>query len=400
MKVIKYIFLGLFPFCQLFSQNSLTNSPYSMFGLGEIFPKTYGQNSAMGGVSYGMRDSWLLNTNNPAGLTGLDSSRIFMETSAFFKNEHYKSNGDSNDAYTSNFSAFTLAGRVMPRWFIAAGITPFSSVGYYFNSIQNIEGSPNSYTNSTFEGDGGLSKVTLSNALLLSKNISLGVNLSYVFGSMTQKETQGSMVTEQKMSTNTFYADFGIQYFRPLSKNTFLTLGAVYGYKQKLTLDNKFAVVGSLTGMEVKKQKTTQYLPQFIGIGGSLQHKKWTYALDYSFHEYSVINSGDERISFEDVHDIRAGIDYFPNGYSSQSIWKRTHYKIGTNVYTPYFSINDKKGIAWRVSAGFDMPVFNGRINTSVFYDKTQLKDKAFQKDVIGFVITYTISEKIYKIRL
>ena len=69
MKVIKHLTLFLLLTLPVHAQNIMTSSPYSMFGIGEIVTGLYGSNSAMGGVSTGMRGTWLLNTENPAGLT-------------------------------------------------------------------------------------------------------------------------------------------------------------------------------------------------------------------------------------------------------------------------------------------------------------------------------------------
>ena len=91
MKVIKHLTLFLLLTVTVNAQNIMTSSPYSMFGIGEIVTGLYGSNSAMGGVSTGMRSTWLLNTENPAGLTGLDTLRLFAETSAFMKSESYQS---------------------------------------------------------------------------------------------------------------------------------------------------------------------------------------------------------------------------------------------------------------------------------------------------------------------
>ena len=124
MKVIKHLTLFLLLTVTVNAQNIMTSSPYSMFGIGEIVTGLYGSNSAMGGVSTGMRSTWLLNTENPAGLTGLDTLRLFAETSAFMKSESYQSKNGNSNAFTGNMSAFTLAGRIMPHWYMAAGLTP------------------------------------------------------------------------------------------------------------------------------------------------------------------------------------------------------------------------------------------------------------------------------------
>ena len=72
------------------AQNTMTSSPYSMFGLGEMASGLYGQNTSMAGVTVGMREGMLMNIENPAGLTALDSCKLFAEASAFVKNERYR----------------------------------------------------------------------------------------------------------------------------------------------------------------------------------------------------------------------------------------------------------------------------------------------------------------------
>ena len=65
----------------------MTSSPYSMFVLGEMASGLYGQNTSMAGVTVGMREGMLMNIENPAGLTALDSCKLFAEASAFVKND-------------------------------------------------------------------------------------------------------------------------------------------------------------------------------------------------------------------------------------------------------------------------------------------------------------------------
>ncbi len=222
MKVTRYL---LYP-CLLMAasasaQNTMTSSPYSMFGLGEMASGLYGQNTSMAGVTVGMREGMLMNIENPAGLTALDSCKLFAEASAFVKNERYRSDGSSSSAFTGNFSAFSLGGRIMRRWYMSVGVTPYSFVGYYFKSSQELEGSPGTFVTSTFSGTGGLSKAFLSQGFLLTKHLSVGMNLNFIFGNMTQNEIQSAMTVSREMSGRSFYADFGLQYHRPIARETF-----------------------------------------------------------------------------------------------------------------------------------------------------------------------------------
>lgn len=384
----------------LAAQNSMTSSPYSMFGIGEIASGLYGQTTAMAGVSIGMRERMFMNLENPAGLTALDSCTLLAEASAFAKSEHYQSGGSSNNAFTGNFSAFAVGGRIRPRWYASAGVTPYSFVGYYFTSQEEVEGTPGSYYTSTYEGNGGLSKAYLSQAYQLTKHFSVGVNLNYIFGNMTQTETQGSMIVTREMSGSSFHADLGLQYHRMVGRETFLTVGAVYGYKQGITLKNTQTVKGSTTETEYKKKKVQQYLPQYIGVGASVEHKKMTYGLDYMFRQYSALSSGDSRVTFSDAHEWKLGLCYFPDGYSSGSYWKRVSYKMGVSVSTPYMRLNGQSGLGYRVSAGLGLPVLNGRINAALYYDHLQLRADALRRGIIGFTVTYTLGERFHKVKL
>ncbi|MCC8198423.1 MAG: hypothetical protein LIP06_07565 [Tannerellaceae bacterium] len=401
MKVINYIFLLLFVTCRMgIGQNVMTSSPYSMFGLGEVSYGLYGQNAAMGGVSYGMRDKFLVNIENPAGLTGLDSMKLFAETSAFIKSEHYTSKGSSNNAFTGNVSAFLLGGRLMPRWYMAVGLSPYTSVGYYFKSSQTLEGTANSTSTSLFQGDGGLSKVSLSNGFLLTKNLSIGVNVSYIFGNLYQTETQDAMIIKQQMYTQMIYPDFGLQYERALDKEVVLTVGAVYGYKQKLKLDNTITVTTTSTSNEYTQRKVTQYLPQYIGAGGSLAYKRWVYALDYTFYEYSAWSSGDNRIKFTDSHEVKAGISFLPENLSYSKFIKKIIYKAGVNISTPYYKISGQTGINWRANAGFSFPIANGYLHTGFFYDRLDISRNTLQRDLIGLTVSYTLGERFHRVKL
>ena len=402
MKATKYGWL----LCLLFSlpvtgQNVMTSSPYSMFGVGEIMTGLSGSNTAMGGVSIGMRGKMFVNTDNPAGLTGLDSCRLFAEASAFAKWESYQSKGDNNQAFTGNFSRFALAGRIMPRWYMAAGLTPYSSVGYYFQSTQELEGSPGSYYTSTFSGDGGLSKVYLSNAFRISPSLSVGVNLNYLFGNMTQSETQSTMSVSQKLFGQAFLVDFGAQYSRRLGRELNLTLGAVYGLPQTIRMEKTKTLVENSSSNSTNMKRVCQTLPQYVGGGVSVEYKRMTYALDYMFRQYSLLTSSDSRVTFHDSHVLRAGLCYFPDGYGSSSIWKRMDYKMGLGLSSPYYmQVRGQSGLSWRVSAGLGFPLMNGRLHTAFYYDRVNLDGKMLKRGITGFTVTYTLSELFYKVKL
>lgn len=401
MKAIKLTLLLIsFSTFGMYSQNVMTSSPYSMFGIGETDAGMYGANSAMGGVSVGMRGTRLINTANPASLTALDSCRLIADVSAFGKFESYHSKGADNNAFTGNLARFAMAGRIIPRWYAAVGVAPYSSVGYYFKTLQSLEGSPDSYYYSTFTGDGGLSKVYMSNAFKITPALSVGANVDFIFGNITQSEEQSTMSVSEKMFGTTISGSLGMQYHKQLSRESSLTLGATYGFKQKIYMERTKTVAESSTSTVSKMKKANQTLPQSIGIGASYVNKKMTYGLDYLFKQYGQLTSSDSRVTFHDSHEIRAGISYLPTIFSSSNFWKRTEYKFGIDISTPSMHLYQKKGYSYRINGGLGFPVNNGRINTAIFYDRLKLEGNTLDRSITGITVTYTISELFYKIKL
>ena len=66
----------------------------------------------------------------------------------------------------------------------------------------------------------------ISTAYLFGKRFSVGTNLSYVTGTITQTETQGTATEETSSYKHTFYADFGVQYKWAIDRERSFVAGA------------------------------------------------------------------------------------------------------------------------------------------------------------------------------
>lgn len=128
-----------------------------------------------------------------------------------------------------------------------------------------------------FKAEGGLSKMGISTAYLFGKGFSIGTNLSYVTGTITQTETQGSASEETSSYKHTFYADFGVQYKWAIDRDRSFVAGAVYGYSQDFKQENSLYVSSSSGGDDIAKdlKRYRQCLPQFFGAGVSYNSLRW-----------------------------------------------------------------------------------------------------------------------------
>ena len=225
--------------------------------------------------------------------------------------------------------------------------------------------------------------------------------MSYIFGNITQIETQSAVVLQNKLHAKSFHADLGIQYQRPVSKNAYLTIGAIYGWEQKLPVSSITTLVEGELSIEEPECNISQYLPQSLGVGASLQYKKMMYALDYNYNQYSSLSSGSTQMTYINAHKLRAGFSYTPGMkdiYTRNS--KLLSYKIGVEVGTPYMKVDNSSGFTWRATAGMAIPVTNGLINVSLFHEQMKYSSSTFSTQAIGATISYTLGEWMYRAKL
>lgn len=97
---------------------------------------------------------------------------------------------------------------------------------------------------------------------------------------------------------------------------------------------------------------------------------------------------------------IRQGVECRAYGYSSDGFWKQVSYKAGIDLSNSYMRINGSSGVSLRFNAGLGLPVFRGRINIGIFYDRLRLKKEILNRDVIGATLSLTLGEIFYRGKL
>lgn len=324
----------------IYSQNT-TNSPTSIFGLGELSTGEGGQYSGLGGAGIALQSYNFLNTANPASLTAIEGQRFLIDAGVMGAYKVYTQTGTSNHSLVGNLNNLSIGCRITPRWYGAVFMAPVSSVGYAITLDQDITGTGSSTVSSLFEGEGGLSKMGISTAYRLFKGFSVGANLSYVTGTIKQTETQGSISVEESSYKHAFYADFGLQYKFPLSRNKYLVAGAVYGYSQDLAQDNTLSV-SSTSGNESideSQRHVRQCLPQFVGAGLAYNSPRWTLTAEYKYTDWSRMKSSQSNVRFENQHRLSAG-----TAYTAGNIYRNpVKLLLGAGVSNSYIVIQKKK---------------------------------------------------------
>lgn len=376
ISLSQWLFVSLFFIsCHLTAQTSI-KSPYSRYGLGELYTGNSQYGMAMGGISAGVRSQWFVNPLNPASYTAFDSASFLFDGALYSKMSVF-----SNDTLSqpSNYASigYISMGFPVARWWRASfGLLPFSSVGYTINNDKTIEGFGN--TRFEFQGYGGLSRMYIGSGFRLFRDLSAGVNVSYVFGSIDKIRNilfpDSANVFSARVSEMTnikgLYADFGLQFHHAFDNGRFLTIGSTYTPGQSLTgksdrlavsythdystnLDNLRDTVEYTEG-----EKGSIRMPQSISGGFSFGNSdKWMAAADVKWQEWKKFTYLGINDSLKNSLTFSAGGQFRPSTSDISAYWKRVIYRAGFRFNQTYLYLNDTRINDFGISFGFGLPM-------------------------------------------
>lgn len=400
MKKIQLCLLALYTPVHLLMAQNTTNSPTSMFGLGELSTGEGGQFAGLGGAGIALRSYNFLNSANPASLTELSEQRFQIDAGIMGAYQSYSQRGASNRSITGNLNNLSIGCRIMPRWYGAIFMAPVSSVGYAITLSEEVAGSNGSTVSSLFQGEGGLSKMGISTAYLFGKGLSIGTNLSYVTGTITQTETQGSASKETSSYKHTFYADLGVQYKWAIDRDRSFVAGVVYGYSQDFKQENSLYVSSSSGGDDIEKdlRRYRQCLPQFFGLGVSYNSLRWMATIDYKYVDWSRMQSSQSNISFENQHRLSLG-----GRYTLGSVYHNpVSVLLGTGISNSYIVIQKKKATGYYMSTGLNLGLRNNNVLSIGLKYKGQIKVPAGmqRENSLSLFLNITFSERTYRAKI
>ena len=171
------------------------NSPFSAIGLGNFISPAFGESAGMGGLTAGYRDISSLNFENPAASTAL---RVAAYGVGLYLKENYLSGGGANyNGITGNlnylalgFPTYSALNEVLDRnerkfrWSMGFALTPFSTVGYNVSTSAKHPGTDTAKVVGYDIGSGGTYRLLWNNGVQY-KNLSVGINIGYIFGNMS-----------------------------------------------------------------------------------------------------------------------------------------------------------------------------------------------------------------------
>ncbi len=368
-----------------------TNSPFSQYGLGQLSDQTAGFNRGMNGVGIGFREHNQVNYINPASYSSLDSLTFIFDAGLSGQITNFNEGGNKINANNADFEYAVAAFRAFKHVGVSFGIIPFTNVGYNYSLSEYLNNDRNTIYTNTYSGSGGLHQVYVGLGWEFLKNLSVGANVSYLWGdierAVVNSYSDTYINTLSKYYTadiSSYKVDLGLQYSFSADKNNAFTVGVTYGLGHKLNSNPECSVISTNSSTAVAD--TTSYsvkngleIPSSFAAGLMWNHKnKLKVGADFSCQKwgdikYPVYQVNNDKPSYElkgdyykDRYKVALGGE-FCNNVMSRKFLDRVRFRAGASYSTPYYKINGQDGPKEiSVSAGFGIPIANNYNNRSI----------------------------------
>ncbi|NJK84870.1 MAG: hypothetical protein HC906_01720 [Bacteroidales bacterium] len=334
-------------------------------------------NKALGETSVGLRLSNQINYLNPASYSARDTLSFLLDVGFNGSLRTIESQSGKSSFNDVNFNNLAISFPVTRWWGAAIGVLPYSKVGYNITESVPFEGVENTSHKITYEGKGGLSQFFIGSGFRIGKNVSIGGNLSYLFGRLERdryvsmvETSSGSLLAgtavtnfSNEMTMNNVQYSFGLQFFNDFGKHN-LVAG--------LTLDNKTNLKGDLNSFiysQYRIANDTIYLdtisgsatiPLRYGLGLSYTfNDKLLVAFDYIGQDWSDSKFFGKTDSLTNSSSFRFGIQYAPIGLNEvrrSKYWQRINFRVGGYYTNTYLKIGGNQINDYGMTFGLGIP--------------------------------------------
>lgn len=415
----KFIILSVLvmAFAPLLRAQNEINQPYSSFGVGLVNNSSNGVLDGMGSVSYALQSPYRINFRNPASYAAFDSLSFVADVAASIYVSQLRQDFYTQKNSYAKVAYLSLGVPVTAHWCTSLGVVPFSNVGYDIVDQQNhdqIGGVSYEYV-----GKGGINQLYWGNAFRLCKGLSLGLNASYMFGSLDYSSNTAfdgenfyNSYILHAYNINGIHLTGGLQYMVDINENHKLGIGATYSNTAYIWAKEKTFIhyyTGSYSSTSTydtlylnENAKGRLIIPQAVGAGLSYTYNnKLTVAVDETWSnwkKFSLMGKGD---STKNALTSSVGIQYIPNPLSTKFV-QRMSFRVGAKYSTGIFMIQNKPVTEFAVTFGIGLPLntFNthSAINLAFEYGRMgSIENNMIRQNYFRFTLNFSLQERWYQ---
>lgn len=410
---------------------SVINSPYTRFGIGEISRNGFNNSIALGGISTGLRVKNQINYMNPAAISAQDTMSFIFDVGINGISKTLETNTSSAEFTNFAFDHLAMSFPLKKWWYMAVGITPYSRIGYDITEIEPHSDIDTLNMLSINSGEGGVNQIFFSNSFNVTNNLSLGININYLFGSIEQyRQTNiennysgNAVIFENNIYLKKFAYEIGAQYHNTFNKKYFYTIGMTYSDKITFKADrisNVFSTQVYNTNLtsiksylnnyntnvdtiKSTKDKISLEVPSKYSFGFTLGIiNKLTFGFDYSYQDWGKVNhfdindvsSSDNDLIFSNEQSFNAGINYIPDIESYKNYLLKINYRLGFYYNKSYLRLKDNQINNYGITFGLGLPMANKKtsLNLSCTIGKKGTLDNGLiEENFTSFGINLTL---------
>lgn len=307
----------------------LGNSPYTVLGVGEPYSDGFAASQAMGEAGVSTSNGIHINNLNPA--LWVRSRYTTFEFGALGQYKKINSENAAQRDFGANIGYLALSFPASPKWTLGVSLKPYSFVDFESRTNAKVPGTIyDAYY--YYSGKGALNKASFTNAFLLGKYISVGLEASYLFGNIRRASESQLLIGDGRdylvsRTERNSYSDFtfraGTAVRIPLRKENKLnlniggtyTLGSDLNARQTTSFElsnNSFPIGGADTLTNNVGGGIT--LPSQYRMGVSLEWPyKLTVSVDYDKQNWSEYRSfANTNDGLSDAGRVHLGMEYIP----------------------------------------------------------------------------------------
>ena len=343
----------------------------------------------MGGATLASRYNLQINTTNPASYTAIDSLNFIFEFGIEGRLSKFETDVSSMKTNDVNFSYLAMSFRISDKLASAMGVSPYSTVGYQVVVSDELPESGAYQT--SYSGTGTISKAYIGLAYQPIDNISVGFNLSYLFGQLDRNSelifadpSMYSVYRYSQIRIRDFYFDFGLQATLPLKNDKEVTFAAIFANRPDFTefatdiiqkqysYYNGQATVTDVDTISFREEEQGELVLPYTFGGGLSFRKKNVYEInvDYIHQNWSEATFFGEPSQFlTDLNKFAIGGEWIPEKYSIRSLVKRIAYRAGFRYEQSYHAFDGHQINDFGISFGVGVPMYRSASTMNIGFE-------------------------------
>ena len=414
-KLVVSLFIAT---CSITNAQTIGNSPYASYGIGDVKYDNSIETISMGGIStaYVWDFNNQFNFQNPAANSNLELTSLKFQ--ATNENQYLKSSENKYNKHSTYVSGLSLAFPISKKLKFGIKYSPYSSKDY--NITQSINLPDGTSGKQNFAGSGSINLVQMAFGYHFTPSFSLGIRSNLFFGKLYDtEETSYNHTTlinsrENQVNVNNFNFTVGSVYQQKLKNNKKLTFGATYTLGNTSDFESSFKnstyylynnTKTYQSNISESNQKAKNILGKEFSLGIGYGHEaKWFVSTQFNYKNGTNTTAFNKTFDYQDSYRFSVGGWYLPNYNNFRNYFSRVTYRYGAFFEKGNLQINDASINKYGISFGSSFPFQKSNINRLSSIDlsielgqKGTLKNNLIRENFLNFTIGINFANKWFE---